>query len=196
MEVHKGQKVGYIRVSTVEQNESRQVKALKEQGVEKVFMEKVSGKDTNRPKLKELLDYVREGDTVFVHSLDRLARNTRDLLTIVETLENKGVGLVSCKEHIDTTSATGKLMLTMLGAMAQFERANILERQREGIEIAKQNGKYKGRKEIEYPTEWELYYKKWKSREITSKEFMEGVGLKKTTFFKLKKKYEEKGENK
>ena len=137
-------KVAYIRVSTVEQNETRQLEAMKNKGIEKYFTEKVSGKDTNRPQLKAMLDFVREGDTVYIHDFSRLARSTKDLLDIVEQLHNKGVYLVSNKENIDTSTPTGKLMLTMIGAIAEFERANLLERQREGIEIAKREGKFKG----------------------------------------------------
>ena len=137
-------KVAYIRVSTVEQNEARQLEAMKNKGIEKYFTEKVSGKDTNRPQLKAMLDFVREGDTVYIHDFSRLARSTKDLLDIVEQLHNKGVYLVSNKENIDTSTPTGKLMLTMIGAIAEFERANLLERQREGIEIARREGKFKG----------------------------------------------------
>ena len=137
-------KVAYVRVSTVEQNEARQVEGLKPHGIEKWFIEKVSGKDANRPELQKLLEFVREGDTVCVHDFSRLARSTKDLLEIVETLNGKGVHLISNKENIDTSTPTGKLMLTMIGAIAEFERTNMLERQREGIAIAKAQGKYKG----------------------------------------------------
>ncbi|MDE7120829.1 MAG: recombinase family protein, partial [Oscillospiraceae bacterium] len=141
-------KIAYVRVSTVEQNEERQVKALSGHGIEKWFIEKVSGKDTNRPKLKEMLDYVREGDTVYVHDFSRLARSTSDLINIINLLKKKDVVLVSSKESFDTSTATGKLLLTMIAAINEFERENLLERQREGIAIAKAKGKYKGRKKI------------------------------------------------
>lgn len=140
--------IAYIRVSTIEQNEQRQIEAMKKYNIEKWFIEKVSAKDTNRPKLKEMLDYAREGDTVHIHDFSRLARSTKDLLDLVETLNKKGIILVSNKENIDTSTATGKLMLTMIGAINEFERTNLLERQHEGIEIAKKNGAYKGRKPI------------------------------------------------
>ena len=139
-------KLAYIRVSTVEQNEARQLEAMQKYGIEKYFTEKVSAKDTNRPKLQELLEFAREGDTIYIHDFSRLARSTKDLLEIVETLTAKGVHLVSNKENIDTSTPTGKLMLTMIGAIAEFERQNMLDRQREGIAIAKKNGKYKGGK--------------------------------------------------
>ena len=142
-------KVAYVRVSTAEQNEGRQLEALKKYDVEKWFTEKVSGKDTNRTELQNMLEFVREGDTVYIHDFSRLARSTKDLLEIVELLNSKGVALVSNHESIDTSTPSGKLMLTMLGAIAEFERTNLLERQAEGIALAKKEGKYKGRKAIE-----------------------------------------------
>ena len=144
-------KVGYVRVSTADQNPARQEEALKNQGVERIFMEKVSGKDMNRPKLKELLDFVREEDTVIVESYSRLARSTTDLLLIIEKLQEKNVSFVSLKENIDTTTPQGKLMLTIFAGLSQFERECTLQRQAEGIAIAKAEGKYKGRKPIEKP---------------------------------------------
>ena len=139
--------IAYIRVSTVEQNEQRQIEAMKPFNIEKWFIEKISAKDTNRPKLQELLEFAREGDTIHVHDFSRLARSTKDLLDIIEQLSQKNIYLVSNKENIDTSTPTGKLMLTMIGAINEFERYNLLERQREGIAIAKRNGKYKGGKE-------------------------------------------------
>jgi len=134
--------IGYIRVSTVEQNEIRQVEALKKYSMDKVFTEKVSVKSTDRPELKAMIGFAREGDTIYIRSLDRLARSTKDLLNIVEELQIKGVHLVSDKENIDTSTATGKLIITIVSAIAEFERVNLLERQKEG--------KFKNRKEIEY----------------------------------------------
>ena len=185
--------IGYVRVSTVEQNEGRQVEGLKKYNIDKWFTEKVSAKDTNRPQLRLMLDYAREGDTIYIHSLDRLARSTKDLLEIVETLQNKGIHLVSNKENIDTSTATGKLMITMIAAINEFERANLLERQKEGIEIAKREGKFKGRKKIDFPSNWEEVYPKYKNREITGNKAMELLGLKRNTFYKLKKKFENEG---
>lgn len=121
-------RLAYVRVSTAEQNEQRQVEAMKRYDIEKWFIEKVSGKDTNRPKLQELLDFAREGDTIHIHDFSRLARSTKDLLDIVEQLNTKGVHLVSNKENIDSSTPTGKLMLTMIGAINEFERTNLLER--------------------------------------------------------------------
>ena len=181
-------KVAYIRVSTVEQNEARQLEAMQGKGIEKYFTEKVSGKDTNRPQLKAMLDFVREGDTVYIHDFSRLARSTKDLLDIVEQLHNKGVYLVSNKENIDTSTPTGKLMLTMIGAIAEFERANLLERQKEGIEIAKRQGKYKGGqvKAID-DTIFNKFYEKYKSREITKTELAEVLNISRPTLNKLLK---------
>lgn len=136
----------YQSFHPVEQNEQRQIEAMKPFNIEKWFIEKISAKDTNRPKLQELLEFAREGDTIHVHDFSRLARSTKDLLDIVEQLSQKNIYLVSNKENIDTSTPTGKLMLTMIGAINEFERYNLLERQREGIAIAKRNGKYKGGK--------------------------------------------------
>ncbi len=182
--------IGYIRVSTVDQNEARQIEGLKKHNIDKMFLEKVSAKNTNRPQLNAMIDFAREGDTIYIHSLDRLARSTKDLLDIVEQLQAKGIHLVSNKESIDTNTATGKLMLTMIGAINTFERENMLERQREGIAIAKENGVYKGRKEIEYPSNWVEVYPKYKNRELTGTKAMELLGLKRNTFYKLVKEHQ------
>ncbi len=160
--------IAYIRVSTIEQNEQRQIEAMQRYGIDKWFIEKVSGKDTNRRKLQEMLEFAREGDTVHIHDFSRLARSTKDLLEIVEYLTQKGVTLISNKENIDTSTPTGKLMLTMIGAINEFERMNLLERQREGIAIAKREGKYKGRKPISLPA-FEAQYQRYLKREIPSK---------------------------
>lgn len=134
----------YIRVSTVEQNEGRQLEAMKKYDIpeENYYIEKISGKDTNRPKLQELLAKVEKGDIIHIHDFSRLSRSVSDLLKLVETLQAKGVTLISNKENLDTSTATGKLMLTMIGAINEFERANMLERQKEGVAIARKNGVY------------------------------------------------------
>lgn len=181
-------KVAYVRVSTVEQNEARQIAALEKYGIEKWYTEKVSGKNTNRPELQAMLDYVREGDTVYVHDFSRLARSTEDLLAISRKLAAKGVHLVSNKENIDTSTATGKLMLTMIGAIAEFERQNILERQAEGIAIAKAEGKYKGRKPVEIEDDiFQEQYQKYMSREITKVEMAATLGISRPTLDKMLK---------
>lgn len=187
-------KVGYIRVSTVEQNEARQVELMKKLEVEKMFQDKQSGKNTERQGLKDLLEFVREGDTVYIESFSRLARSTKDLLELVEIFKVKNVHLVSSKENIDTSTPTGKLMLTMMGAIAEFERECLLERQREGIAIAKNEGKYKGRKKIKYPENWKEIYSKWEKREFTGNEAMEKLNLKRNTFYKLVKEYKNVGD--
>jgi len=183
--------VAYVRVSTVEQNEARQIEALTKHNIEKWFTEKVSAKDTNRAKLQELIDFVREGDTVYIHDFSRLARSTKDLLELIELFKRKKVNLVSNKEALDTSTAAGKLMLTMLGAINEFERTNMLERQKEGIAIAKQKGKYLGRKKIDFPENWEDVYNKYKTRQITANKAMEQLQLKRNTFYNLLKMHEE-----
>lgn len=147
-----GQKVGYIRVSTVEQNYARQVEALKQVGVDKVYSEKVSGKDLNRPELKKMLDYVRSGDTIYVAEWSRISRNTIDLISTVESLTKKGVKLISLKpeENFDVTGPQGKLFLGIIASLSEFERSLIKERQMEGIAAAKAQGKHLGRPFKEY----------------------------------------------
>ena len=131
-----GKNVAYVRCSSLDQNEARQLEALKNFDIEKYYTETASAKDTNRPKLQEMFDYVRENDTIYIKDFSRIPRSTKDLLDIVERLNEKGVKLVSLKENIDSTTWTGKMMLTMIGAIYQFERENLLERRREGIAIA------------------------------------------------------------
>lgn len=129
----KGQKIGYVRVSSLEQNETRQLEGEK---LDRIFTDKASGKDTNRPQLQELLQFVREGDTVFVHSMDRLARNLDDLRQLVKKLTNKGICIYFVKEGLTFNgedSPMSNLLLSVMGAFAEFERALIKERQREGI---------------------------------------------------------------
>lgn len=180
-----GQKIGYIRVSSIEQNTESQKSLLGNVGLDKVFEEKLSGKNTDRPQLKAMLDYVREGDTVYVKDLSRLARNTKDLLDIVEYLNNKGVGLFSIKENIDTSTNFGKLMLTFLGAIYEFERANLLERQRDGIAVAKKQGKYKGRKQVPKPANFKEVYQKWINRQITSISAIRELNISEYAFYKF-----------
>ncbi len=182
-------RIAYVRVSTVEQNEQRQIEAMQKYDIEKWFTEKVSAKDTNRPKLQEMLEFAREGDTVHIHDFSRLARSTKDLLDIVEMLNNKGVHLVSNKENIDTSTPTGKLMLTMIGAINEFERVNLLERQREGIAIAKREGKYKGgkRKKIDNFTE---YYNRYKSRQMTKSALARALAISRPTLDKMIAEFE------
>ena len=180
--------VAYVRVSTAEQNETRQVEALEKHSIEKWFIEKVSGKDTNRSQLQAMLEYVREGDTVYVHDFSRLARSTKDLLTLMEKMKAKGVSIVSNKENIDSSTPTGKLMLTMVGAIAEFERQNMLERQREGIAIAKREGKFKGGqvKKIDDKM-WKQCYSQYMQRELTKVAFAKTLSISRPTLDKLLK---------
>ena len=138
-------KVGYVRISTKEQNTARQDVLMEELGVEKIYTDKVSGKNMERPELHKMMDFVREGDVVIVESFSRFARNTRDLLDLTATLTRKSVQFISKKESIDTSTPAGKFMLTVFAALAEFERENILERQAEGIAVAKAEGRMNGR---------------------------------------------------
>ena len=185
--------VAYVRVSTVDQNEARQVEALEKLNIEKWYIEKVSGKDTKREKLQQMLDFVRDGDEVYVMDFSRLSRSVQDLLSIVDTLNKKNVKLVSLKENFDTSTPTGKLMLTMIGAIAEFERMNTLERQREGIAIAKAEGKYKGRKPKALDN-WDEVYAAWRDNEITAVAASNLLGINRGTFYKKVKSEEKKME--
>ena len=186
-------KVGYVRVSTAEQNTARQEVIMEQLGVEKVFMDKMSGKNTDRPQLQEMLSFVREGDTLVVESISRLARSTKDLLSIMEELDKKKVKFVSQKESIDTSTPNGVFMMTIFAAMAQLERESMLARQREGIEIAKAEGKYRGRKPVEVDEEkFRQLYNDWQNGKSTPKIMMNELGLKPTTFWRKVKEYREK----
>lgn len=176
-------KIGYIRVSTQEQNIARQEVLMKELGVDEIYIDQCSGKNTNRPELQKLLSYVRKGDMVIVESISRFARNTRDLLELVELLSSKEVVFVSKKEAIDTNTPTGKFMLTVFGAVAELEREYILQRQKEGIALAKMNGAYKGRKPIEHP-DFKRIITKLHQGEITAVDAMKELGMSKTTFYR------------
>ena len=182
-------KVGYVRVSTVEQNPARQDELMKSFGVDKVYSEKLSGKDTKRPQFQEMIDFLREGDTLYVESFSRLSRSTRDLLDTVNTLNEKGVSLVSDKEKIDTTTPQGRLVMTVFAAIYQFERENTLERQREGIAIAKREGKYKGRKPIEVTDSFLKIARNWEKGELALKDAVELSGVSQSTFFRKCKQY-------
>lgn len=185
-------KVGYVRVSTEEQNTARQEILMEQLGVEKIFVDKCSGKNANRPKLIEMMNFVREGDTVVVSEISRFARNTKDLLTMIEQLTDRGVQFESQKEKIDTTTPTGQFMLTVFAAVSQLEREYILARQREGIEAKKARGEYKGRQPIEIDkSQFEQEYKLWKSGQITATTAMAHLGLKPNTFYRRVKEYEE-----
>ena len=183
--------IAYVKVSTIEQNESIQLEVLKQYDIDNWFSEKVSSKYPNRPVLKRILELAKKDDTIYIHSLDKLASSTKNLLNIVMLLQAKGIHLVSSKENIDTSTDAGKLMLPMIAAITAFERANTLERQRAGIAIAKENGVYKGRRAIRYPNNWFIIYSQYKTRALTGTKAMNLLGLKRNTFYKLLKKYEE-----
>lgn len=182
-------KIGYIRISTTDQNTARQEVLMKELGVEQVYIDRMSGKNTNRPELTKMMSYIRQGDTVIVESISRFARNTKDLLELVEHLTSKQVEFISKKEAIDTSTPTGKFMLTIFGAVAELEREYILQRQKEGITIAKQKGVYKGRKPIEHPKFTEAVLL-WKQNKITAVEAMKRLDMKPSTFYRKVKAFE------
>lgn len=180
--------IGYARVSTSEQNEARQLVLFEKMGVEKYYLDKLSGKDTNRPQLQAMLEYVREGDTVIVSEYSRLARSTQDLLAIVQQLKEKGVELISDKEKMDTSSPQGKLMTTFFAALSEFERELTLQRQREGIAVAKTEGKYKGRKPI--PLDEEKFHRecgKWLRGQQTAAATMKLLEMKPNRFYRTAK---------
>lgn len=182
-------KIGYIRVSTADQNTARQEVLMAELGVEKIFIDRLSGKNTDRPELKKMLAFVRQGDCIAVESISRFARNTKDLLELVELLTNKGVEFISKKESIDTTTPTGRFMLTVFGAVSELEREYILQRQAEGIAIAKEQGLYKGRKPIVRP-EFENVVSLWRQGNITAVEAMKRLDMKPSTFYRKVKEIE------
>ena len=184
-------KIGYIRVSTEHQETTRQQEVLSSYQVDRIFSEKLSGVSTDRPQLKAMLDYVREGDTLYVESISRLGRSAKDLLNIIDTLTDKKVTLISHKEKIDTDTPTGKFMLTVFAALSQLEREQLKQRQREGIEIAKAQGKYTGRKPI--PIDWAKFeglYGEWRAKHITGRDFMRRMGITANTFYRRVREYE------
>ncbi len=175
--------IGYVRVSTTDQNTARQEVLMQELCVEKVFIDRMSGKNTDRPELQRMLTFARAGDTIIVESISRFARNTRDLLELVEQLTAKEIAFVSKKEAIDTSTPTGKFMLTVFGAVAELERDYLLQRQREGISIAKREGKYKGRKPKDYQDLIPVTVQ-WRAGKITAVEAMRRLGMSSSTFYR------------
>lgn len=182
--------VFYGRCSTADQNLARQKATAAEIGADKEFYDQATGKNVQRQQLKEMLNFVREGDTVVCSDISRIARNTKDLLGIVETLREKDVEFKSLKEAIDTTTPHGKFMLTVFGALAELERESILERQREGIAIAKAEGKYTGRKKIELD---EVAFRKsceeWRAEKRTAASIQREFGISPQTFYRRVKEY-------
>jgi DNA invertase Pin-like site-specific DNA recombinase len=177
--------VAYQRVSSVEQCLDRQIDAFKNIGVERVFEDRASGKDTNRAGLIAMLDYVRSGDVLYVDSLSRLARNVRDLLEIVDTLEKKEVKIISLSEKIDTATPMGRAFIQFAGILSELERSTMLERQKAGIDSAKRRGKHLGRPKAAKPKNWDALVKEWKSGKITATAAIAQLGMTRTTFYKL-----------
>ena len=187
-------KIAYVRVSSIDQNIARQKEAIEEYvKIDKWFIDKTSGKDKNRPKLNQMLEYVREDDTIYIHSLDRLARNTMDLLNIAKDLTEQGIKLHSLKDSfVFDNTPSGNLLLTILGGVAEFERAIAKERQLEGIAIAKKNNVYKGRKKIKINKKlFEELYSDYKKGYITQVEFARRLNVSRSTLYRRIKKYEE-----
>lgn len=176
-------KIGYVRVSSADQNTLRQEVLMKEMDVDELYIDKASGKNTDRKELQRMMSYVRRGDTVIVESFSRFARNTRDLLELVERLTENEVQFVSKKEAIDTSTPTGKFMMTVFAALGELEREYILDRQREGIALAKKAGKYRGRKPIERP-EFDHTVDLWRNGHITAVEAMKRLRMSKATFYR------------
>ena len=177
--------IGYVRVSTTEQSEERQIVELQKFGVEKFFIDKASAKISSlRLQLEEMIRFLREGDTLIVSEFSRLARSTSDLLRIVDTLNQKGVKVQSVKEQLDTSTPQGKFMLTIFGAIAEFERDLMIQRQQEGIRIAKAAGKYKGRTGKKRPKDFDKYKQLYYERKITVVDIARHYKTSHTTIYK------------
>ena len=185
---------GYCRVSTADQNENRQLDAMAELKIprEQIFIDKQSGKNTARPGLQKLLAKIKRGDTVVVESVSRFARNTRDLLDLIDKLTAKGVEFISQKESIDTSTPTGKFMLTVFGAVAELERGYILQRQKEGIIAAKARGVRFGRPIKKPPENFGELIKQWERGKITFEEILKQTGLKQATFYNRLREFRSK----
>lgn len=185
--------IGYVRVSSKGQNTGRQFAAMDERGIklDRTYEEHISGKNiTDRPQLLAMLDYIRDGDVVYIESISRLARNTADFLEIAKTLEDKGVGLVSLKESIDTSTPQGKFITTIFAAFAELERSYIRQRQREGIDLCLREGRPYGRPKVIFDDIWKENYRQWRARQIQTKEFMLREGLSSSGFYARVHKYE------
>ena len=191
--------IGYVRVSAKDQNEEMQIAEINKYCAARndkiddkgYYIDKKSGENIeNRPKFNEMLKFVRSGDTIFFYDYDRFARDTVDLITTVDDLQKKGVTIVCLQRNIDTRTPEGRLMLTILAGIAEFERSKIRERQKHGIENAKRKGKHIGRPWIEPPKEFEKVYKIWKEGKITAEQAFTSLGLRKNTFYSMVKAHE------
>ena len=186
---------GYIRVSTPEQNPSRQESLLLSKGAERLWMDKSSGKNLHRENLNNMLASLNKGDSIIVESISRLSRKAVDILHLFSIVESRGCSLISVKEPIDTSSHQGKFMLTVFAAMAENERETILQRQAEGIAIAKAEGKYKGRQPVKVDADaFKAQYQEWKAGKQTARATMANLGLKQRTFYRLVEEYEGRAE--
>lgn len=189
--------IAYIRVSSEDQSEARQIETMKQYNIDRYFTEKKSGKNTDRPQLQEMLRYIREGDVVYISDFSRLARSTLDLLTLVNDFKDRNITLVSIKECVDTSTATGRLMLQMIGAINEFERANLLERQAEGIALAKKRGVYKGRKKITLKDvpDFTRLYDKWNEHSISKSAIAKELRISRPTVDRLIAEYQDKNKS-
>lgn len=186
--------VSYLRVSTKDQTVENQRMQIEKKGykIDKEFSDSgFTGTTIDRKGFKKCTEYLREGDTLIIYSLSRLARNIKDLLSTIEDFEERKIELISISENIDTQTATGKLLIGIIAVMNQFEIDNLKERQAAGIERAKKEGKYAGRRKIKKPDNWGVVYGNWKCRNISAKEAIEQLGLKKTTFYRFVKEMQE-----
>lgn len=187
--------IAYIRVSSEDQNTGRQYELFSERGIkiDKFYTEKVSGKSiSGRPQLRAMLDYIREDDIIYIESISRLSRSVSDFLKLVELFSEKNVGLVSLKENIDTSTAQGKFITTVFAALYELERANIRERQREGIDLCLKEGRAYGRPRLKFSDSFKENYKLWKASKIRTKDFIFRENLRcPSTFYNRIKRYEE-----
>ena len=183
----------YVRVSTVGQNEERQIETLKKYNIDKWFCEKVSGLNMERPKLQELLKEASAGDTIYIADFSRLARSTRDLITIIDDLKEHGITLVSEKEQVDVSTSIGKFVVTVLAAVNEFEVAISRERQAEGIEIARREGRYRncGRKKLSAPENFDDLVQQYANGDITKVQLAVMLNVSRPTLDRILRDYGE-----
>lgn len=189
--------IGYVRVSTKEQNTGRQFQCFTDNGIkmDKIFEEHVSGKNTDRLQLQKMLEYVREGDTLYIESISRLARSSVDFFNIVQMLDDKGVAICSLKESFDSTTPQGKFTLSIFAAFAELERETIRERQREGIDLCIKQGRAYGRPKKQFSKTFAVNYKVWRAGKIKAVDFMKIENLKSSTFYRMVREFENKIDN-